>query len=561
VAEVSRQEAARELLFRRCSEQTADGFLYFFENLWVVQIPRKGPQHPQARRFQRQVAELLMGERAHPLMLIVLKARQIGFTTIAMAFAVWWCLFHHDSPWLVASRGEDAAKKNLARAQYGWRRLPEWFKARVPACITDSAERLAWNNESRIDSIPASASSGRSDSVYGVLFDEAAHMDNPADLYASLEPLCYGPFVVFSSANGMGGFFHDHWLDAHTPDSAWESLFCPWSEVEGRDQDWYDRTKRKYRGQLWLFYQEYPSDPAEAFARSGRVAYGPDLLAEQEFTMPDWRLRWTGAGFDVDQPLLPRQEDDLELWVWEKPTVLRDERGKTLQRPNYVLFCDTAEGLEKGDWTAISVWDANEKQVVATCRTHWPIEDLDEVLAWLGHWYHEALIMVERNNHGIVPIVGLQKRFRYTRLYRMANLGERTMGDRTPRYGWVTSKSSKPKMVHDFLRALRDGEVQVHDPRWQTEAATFVADGRGGYAASEQNHDDMMLAVLGGWQGVQEIGAYPIVWSDDLPQPPTWADVLGLEPDETQARGSSAIRIGRRGRQEPSIRRTITLWS
>lgn len=547
-------------MWRRSTAPTADGFLYFFENIWVVQIPRKGATHPKARLFQRKVAEALMGERLHPLLLIVLKARQIGFTTITMAFAVWWCLFHSDSPWLIASRGEDAAKKNLARAQYGWRRLPSWYVARCPKVTTDTAERLAWDNESRIDSIPASASSGRSDSVFGVLFDEAAHMDNPAELYASLEPLCYGPFIVFSSANGMGGWFHEHCQEAQLPDSAWEFMFCPWWEVEGRDQEWHERTRRKYRGQLWLFYQEYPNDPVEAFAKSGRVAFGADLLALQEWTAPNWRFRWDGTAFDLKRPLDPGQEDDLELHVWALPTVLRDEKGKTLQRPNYVVFCDTAEGLEKGDWTTIAVWDANLREVVATVKTHYPIEDLDQVLAHLGHLYHVALLLVERNNQGLVPIVGLQKRYRYPRMYRMPDLGARVVGDRTPRYGWITSKASKPKMVHDFLRALRAEEVKVHDPRWRLEAQTFVADGKGGYAASEQNHDDLMIAVIGGWQGVLDVGQYPIVWLDDIEQPPTWADVIGLEPDQPERHGSSALRIGGGSPQESGIRRTITLW-
>jgi ribosomal protein L39E len=396
--EVSRQEAARELLWRR-SEQD---FLFFFEHMWRVQIPRKGATNPVARPFQRQVAEILSVSDSSevPVMLVALKARQIGFTTIVAAYAVWWAIFHNDSPWLMASRNEDAAKKNLARATYGWRRLPQWFKDRCPAVITDSSERLAWANESRIDSIPASAGSGRSDSVFGVLFDEAAHMDNPAELFASLQPLCYGPFIVFSSANGMGNWFHDRWLEAKLSDSAWTPIFCPWTEVDSRDREWYERAKRKFRGQQWLFYQEFPSDDTEAFARSGRVAFGVDLTDGLPICDPEQRFRWSGTGFDVEHPMDPGEEDDLELWVWKPPRVDRDEKGRTVRAPNYVVFCDPAEGLAHGDQTAIAVWDANRLELVATCLTHFPIEELEQVLAWIGHHYHVALMMVERNNQG-----------------------------------------------------------------------------------------------------------------------------------------------------------------
>lgn len=554
-AEVSQQEAARELLFRRSKES----FGFFFEHMWVVQVPRKGAVHPKLRGFQARLAGLLE-KQVDSLLLVALKARQIGFTTIVCAFAVWWCLFHPDSPWLLASRNEDAAKKNLARAAYGWRRLPQWFKDRCPECTSDTTERLAWANESRVESIPASAASGRSDSVFGVLFDEAAHMEAPAELFASLQPLCYGPFIVFSSANGMGGWFHERWLEAQAEGSEWTPFFCPWSEVAERDPAWYERTRRKYRGQEWLFYQEFPANDVEAFARSGRVAFDPGLIDGQDYTPPLVRYGWGVAEPNNFGPLDAGQENDLELWVWAYPRVERDEKGRTLRPPNYVVFCDPAEGLAHGDQTAIAVWDANQMELVATSVSYYPIEDLDLPLAWIGHWYHGALLMVERNNHGLVPITGLSRRLHYPRLYRMASMGEIPSGDRTPRYGWITSRVTKPKMVHDFLRALRDGLARLHDARWRVQASTYVADGKGGYGASEQNFDDLMTAVIGGWQGVQEVGQYPVVWIDDVEQPPTWQDILGLE--DTQAKVTSAsMHVGGRNRLRNAGHRSFTLWS
>jgi hypothetical protein len=94
----------------------------------------------------------------------------------------------------------------------------------------------------------------------------------------------------------------------------------------------------------------------------------------------------------------------------------------------------------------------------------------------------------------------------------MAQFAQIVQGDRTPRYGWMTSRTTKPKMVHDFLHALRTGEALVHDVRWVQQASTYIADGRGGFEAAAQNRDDLMTAVLGGWQGVLEVGQYPVVW-------------------------------------------------
>lgn len=554
----SPQVLAQEIEFRRAR----DSFYYFFTHFWKVQIPKKGPRSPEERDFQRELAERLQDAEGGevPLRLVALKARQIGFTTVVAAFAAWSCMFNEDTPWLFVSRGETEAKKNLARAAYGYQRLPKWLKDRLPALVTSSSERMAWANESRIDSIPASAGSGRGDSVYGVLFDEAAHMENPEELFGSLDPLCYGPMLVFSSANGMGNWYHSRWKESQMPDSEWQWMFCSWREVPGRDDAWYQRTKKRYRGSMWLFYQEYPGTPQEAFAKTGRRAIGDDVLDLDTIREPEWRFRWTGDQFDTDNPLGDGEEEDLELHAWYLPTVERDDRGRVTRKPNYVVFCDPSEGLTNGDYTAVAVWDANTGTVVATIRTHWPVEEIAEVLAWLGYYYHTALMMVERNNLGLVPIVELTRTLNYPRMYRMAQLGQIVKGDRTPRYGWHTNRSTKPKMVHEAIRGFRDHQIVVHDARFYYEVQTFVSDGKGGYAASHDNHDDMVIAVLGGYQGVLDIGQYPIIWHDDEPGPPTWADVLGLEDPVSRGSGSASIRVGGDGRKPAQVtRRSITL--
>jgi hypothetical protein len=369
----------------------------------------------------------------------------------------------------------------------------------------------------------------------------------------------------------MANWFHDTWLESEKEDSEWEQIFCAWSEVPERDEEWYRRTKLKFRGQPWLFYQEYPSNTIEAFARSGRSVYGYDLINPMPFQPPLARFGWTGMAFDLQQALAPGEDSDLTLRVWEFPTVERHPDGRLKRAPNYVVFCDPAEGLTHGDYTAVTVWDANQRRVVATIRTHWPIEYMGDVLAWVGYYYHTALLMVERNNHGLVPLTQLAMVLYYPRLYRQAFLAQIPQGDRTPRYGWHTNTSTKPKMVHDFMKALRDNldeegnlkpnAVLVLDPDWKIEAQSFVADGKGSYSAVAPNHDDLMISVIGGWQGVLEVGQYPIVWHDDRPGPPTWADVLAVTVPQRHKKGSGSVHVGQSGTAVTNSRRSITLWA
>jgi hypothetical protein len=206
-----------------------------------------------------------------------------------------------------------------------------------------------------------------------------------------------------------------------------------------------------------------------------------------------------------------------------------DEEDRVIRLPNYVIACDPAEGLDHGDFTAITVWNANTNECVASMRSHVPIDELGDLLARLGYWYHNALIGIERNNHGMVPIVHLTKHDRYPRMYRMPKLG-RQIRDEVRRldYGWTTSSRTKPKMVADFIQGLREGHIEVHDERFLIESQTFVADGRGGYGATAQNHDDLMVATLIGWQLVRDVGSYPPIYFHDGPHITTFGEVMAL---------------------------------
>ena len=518
--DVSDEALLHEAEWRLCQEDRA----YFARKYLKITVPKKGKIALNFREAQTQFLDQVdETERV-----IVLKARQIGYTTAAVAYAFHDAFFNSDHPWLLVSTGEGPAKKTLRKVRIMFNGLPVWMKDRGPQLTTDSMESMAWDNDSRIDSLPSTAASGRGDAVYGVIFDEAAFMQDAGSVYGALEPMTYGPLVVISTAHGMGNWFHDRWLDSQMDDSAWTPLFYPWSAVPERGDDWYVETKLKYRGQEWLFYQEYPDNPTEAFAKSGRPAIDPDLLNDQEY-FPSVSRFFYDVYEETFEEWEGLEDHDITLHVWEEPTIKRDEHGRAIEHPNYVLFVDTAEGLEHGDYTAVTVWNANTFEMVATMQTRIPLDELGEMVAELGWWYHTALIGVERNNHGMVPLIYLQKQAKYPRLFRMPKLARQIREEsRRLDYGWLTSTRTKPKMVIDFIKGLRDKHIIIHEQRFLVESSTFVADGRGGYSATKGNHDDLVIATLGGWQMVLDVGRYPTIFFDDGPKRTTMGELLAL---------------------------------
>ena len=545
----------QELIWRRC----ADDFAHFCETYWHIPVPgqKKVKLDFAERPYQIDFAKELQKNE----LVLVLKARQIGLTTIAAAYAFWTAFFREDMPWMLVSAGEEAAKRAITRLKYGYTRLPAWMKERGPEVTTWAGQMLGFENNSKIEALPSTAAAGRGDSVYGVIFDEAAHMVDAASVFGALDPLTYGIMIVFSTAKGMGNAFHNWWLLSQSDDSPWVGAFYPWSAVPGRDQEWSDRTKAKYVGEEWLFYQEYPSTPEEAFAKSGQVAISADLLDMQDWREPEARWRWMPHQRQFEM-MEDGDVDDVTLRLWQPPEVERDENNRVVRHPNYVIACDTAEGLEHGDFNAISVWNANTMEEVAAMETRFPIEYLGELLEELGNQFYNALIIIERNNTGLVPITYLSKEVGYPRLFRMPDYGKRKWGKRTERYGWRTGVDTKPKMIHDFTRALRQGWVDVHNERFRLQMQTYVRDGRGSYNATPGNHDDAIIASLIGYQGVLDIGEYPTIFHDTEMHVPTWKDLLEAElmnQDIMTSKNPLEVPIGQKPSATGRVRRSITL--
>jgi hypothetical protein len=114
---------------------------------------------------------------------------------------------------------------------------------------------------------------------------------------------------------------------------------------------------------------------------------------------------------------------------------------------------------------------------------HFPPFELARRLAKLGRRYGNALIAVERNNHGFGVLAHL-KEMEYENLYQQGGQD-----------GWLTSVVSRPWMIENLAAVLVTKPDLFHSPRLLGEMKTFVrhADGHG--AAAEGAHDDCVMAM------------------------------------------------------------------
>lgn len=541
----------REILWREFKRNKKA----FFEAAWKIKRVGAPPTIISLYEAQHEVIDWYDADGGRNY--VSLKARQIGWTTITSAYAFYTTWFAEWKPWLFISQNEDYAKKNLGMVKFGWANLPKWIKERpgVPQILTNTTEVMEWDNGGRIESIPATGSAGRGDAVYGCMWDETAHAPDPDNQYAAIDPLVYGKFILLSSANGAGNFFANTYQDAKKPGSEWQHKFLPWDAREDRDEEWYEKKAREKRATPWVMHQEYPRNDQEAFVRSGKTPIGFDLIEEFEWEDADVYYSFEADEFTRIEPE-EAEEHAVAMAVWEEPSVERNVDGVVIRPPNYVVSADLAEGIEGGDYTVIVVVNANTGATAARIHTALPVENAADLIAAVGHRYHTALVGVERNNHGWGVLNWLDNVNRYPRLYRQAPVAT-TNRTRTQTLGWRTTPATKPKMVRDYARAMRDHSIEPLDPMLKLELLTFVQDDKGLYGASAGNHDDVVIAHMIAHQLAQDVHRFPILWVDPKPNYTTMAQFDEIaESGPVRREGSSNIGDGQ-SRKVGEVRRSF----
>jgi hypothetical protein len=290
-----------------------------------------------------------------------------------------------------------------------------------------------------------------------------------------------GEIVLESTPNGAAGLFYDEWQKAE--EHGYTKHFFPW---------WYEPS---YREKL-----KQPLEPLTKEERELVEQYG--LLDEQ---IAWWRTRWQvlrdlasqeyaedpvscflASGecvFDmaaVDQALaraekaVESQENGKHL-VWFPPN-----RGEQWQ---YIIGVDSAGGGSEGDYACAQVIERGMGLQCAELHGHFPPFELAKRIVKLGRLYNDALIAVERNNHGYGVLAHLRD-VHYENLFEQGGQA-----------GWLTSAASRPAMIENLAAVLVAQPELFHSLRLLGEMRTFVRRTDGNAAAAEGAHDDCVMAM------------------------------------------------------------------
>lgn len=519
-------------------------------NAEVVQFALNGPQ----QILHRIVDEIISPNRL--IRLVALKARRMGFSTYFSGrfFKSTSNKANHYA--IQITHEPDATDFLFKMVKRFYNLIPKAFR---PETLYNNARLLEFNNAegTGLNSAFRVATAGKDDLGSGQLI-HFAHLSetskwaqhNIKSLLTSLLqciPDKEGTEIVFeSTAKGIGGEFYDRFWgsrfrvfikkldlsniggdpgrkltaeemvkcavieeqvnESASEDNIYTSVFLPWfcfeeyqlpvpegfilteKEEETRSKHGLTMGQMMWRrnaiankcdGSIDIFNQEYPATARLAFVGSGRPVFDVMKLMHQMDAAPEPIARYElHAGNWAAVPVG-------RLKVWEEPKSGGD----------YIISADVAEGLVSGDCSSADVIDHRTGKQVA--QWHGRIDqdnilEFADILFALGRRYNMALLAPERNNHGLGIVQNLYA-MRYPRLY--CEMVPDPPNKPRKRYGWVTSRSTRPLIIDNLIKEVTEGDHGIHCRETFDEMMSFKVQDNGKLEADTGCYDDRVISI------------------------------------------------------------------
>ena len=455
-----------------------------------------------------------------PVRLIILKARQLGFSTLTEGLIFHACATRKNVNALIVAHREDATANLFRMSKLFYDELPAPVK---PMLRASNAQELVFENPSKLRSerearpglrsrircaTAGGRGIGRSDTLQCVHLSEYAFWPDGADGKASTlagilqaVPSLPGTMVVIeSTANGFEDF-KERWDAAVAGENDFEPVFFAWFEnpdysmpvvpgtewtPEERDlKAAYQLTDEQLQWRRWcianncggsldMFRQEYPASPGEAFLHSGtgvfdneqivlRLERLPEPAGRGEFTDGEWTESETGA-----------------ITLYELP-----EEGVP-----YVLGGDTAG--EGSDYFTAIVIDNVTGRIAAKLRQKYSEPEYVRQIYALGRFYNDALVAIE-TNFSTYPVMKLQE-MEYSNQYSREREDTYTRQMRKS-YGFRTDRQSRPRAIANLVEVFSSHPEWFSDRELLEEMLTFCYNEDHRPEALAGKHDDLVMGA------------------------------------------------------------------
>ena len=460
--ELSRQQIYREVV------KSGKDPSYFINNYCRISHPMHGLIPFKTYPYQD---DMLLNFNDHRFN-VILKARQLGLSTIVSAYVVWMMLFHRDKNVLVMATKFSTATNVVKKVKNIMKNLPEWI--RISDIKIDNRASFELSNGSQIKATSTSGDAGRSEALSLLVIDEAAHVEGLEELWTGLYPTLStgGRCIALSTPNGVGNWFHKTYVDAEQKENDFFPSNLPWDVHPERDQAWFEKETRN------MSKRQIAQELECNFNTSGETVIHPDDIGIMKGLVCESKYR---TGFDRN------------YWIWEEYR----------QGEDYLLVADVARGDGK-DSSAFHVFKISNMEQVAEYQGKPSLDMYANILNQVGKEYGNALLVVENVGIGISILEKLEI-LNYDNLYYSIK-GTHEYIDQETAYtntssvpGFSTTTKTRPLIVAKMEEFIRNKLVITHSSRLCAEMETFIWNNGKAQAMRGYNDDLIMSLAIGCW--------------------------------------------------------------
>jgi hypothetical protein len=458
-------------------------------------------------------AESAMLARTGTAKLYVLKGRQGGVTTDQQARSIHliW-----STPGAVAVTLSDKREKTDKIFEITRRAIDNFPKELLPRVGGRETREISFPF---LDSHFYTETAGAARSVAGLTISrlhcsEFAHYEQPRTVIKVATPsmIPHGSVSILeTTAAAYGCEAHEYWQESEQGATGYQALFFPWWQcdpkhyqlpleapdelgtLEDDEQDLAERAGLTHEQLKWRrsmmatmgrreFLQEYAEDPESCWMASGGLFYDAELLKAL-------RLR---AQEPDRLPIDVQLNGALEIYSALQP----GERA--------IIGADTAEG-GGGDRSTFTAREFKTWRKLSVYRSA-SVEpkEFAGILNTYGRLYNGALLVVEKNAHGITVLRTLRDDLKYPQanVYHRQTLDTDNAHEaQLPKMGWLTTGESKPLMLdagRELLNAAKDGLAEV--PSLDALRDAFGVH-RGKDGKTDLNGRDVLVSEMLAWIG------------------------------------------------------------
>lgn len=455
-----------------------------------------------------------------PVRIVILKARQLGFSTIAESI-----LFKETTTKFNVNTGiithQDEATKNLFNmSKLMYECLPQEMK---PAKKASNAQELIFDNDkgtglkSKIRCMTAGSQGvGRSYTYDNLHVSELAFWPGNkkttmTGLLQAVPNLPSTIIIIESTANGFE-YFKEIWDGAVAGENDFIPLFVGWNELKDYQMPYtgfeltseeiqlqrdYNLSLEQLTWRRWCirnncsndieqFKQEYPITPEEAFISTGACYFNKEIIIGRINKIKNIKpLRKGYFSYSINGNKI----SDIEFIDDDKGYIDIYEEPK--DGHPYVLGGDTA-GEGSDYFTGLVIDNSNSKQIAKLRHNKIDEDEYSRQIYCLGTYYNNALVGLE-NNYSTYPTKKL-KEYDYPKMYI------REVEDNIPeviqdKYGFLTTKATRPIILAMLKEIFRDNISYINDLDVLYEGLVFIKNEKGRPEAEQGKHDDLIMGL------------------------------------------------------------------